>query len=364
MTRAPPRRTSWTSISLLAATLPAAGQETIAGRLVDASTGKPVAGAMVAVLDAQGVERDRRLSVASGSFQLSPAGPPPFSLVVERIGFRREELPLDGSGASLVVRLAAEAIELPGVTVVGESVCSISSEHTATPVAAAWDLVRATLARTRLAAPSGGGDVDAGAETAFDVVMYDGELDPDLNFRRFDADTLPTVAETPFAFVDSTALARTGWSEELEGRQVRYFAPSPGLLVSAWFQSNHCFALDVAMSDTLALRFRSSPDLPGSGIEGAFFLSRSPARVARAEFRHLIEGPSAPHQGGEIVLAHAGEGSWYVKEWWMRTPVFQPRHIPFAGPLARRLPRVYELAGYEFRGGVAIRRAPGGDERS
>ena len=343
-------------ISLLGAVLPVAGQETIAGRLVDASTGEAVADAMVAVLDAQGIERDRRLSNASGSFRLSPAGPPPFALVVERIGFRREELSLDRSESSLVVRLAAEAIELPGVTVVGEPVCSISSEGTAKPLAAAWDLVRATLARTRLAAPSGG------AETAFDVVVYDGELDPDLNFRRFDADTLPPVVGTPFAFVDSAALAQTGWSAELEGRRVRYFAPSPGLLSSAWFQSNHCFALEAAMSDTLALRFRSSPDLPGGGIEGAFFLSRLPARVARAEFRHLTEGPPAPHQGGEIVLAHAEDGALYVKVWWMRTPVFRPRHIPFAGPLARHLPRVLELAGYEVRGGMAIRRAPGGDE--
>ncbi len=350
------RRAAWTLALLVAAAFPVAGQEHVAGRLVEASTGDPVADAMVALLDGRGLERDRRLSSASGRFRLSPAGPPPFTLVVEPIGFRRHELSLDLPGRGLVVRLTAEAIELPPVLVVGERACSISSQPPSKSVVAAWDLVRATLARTTLAGSSQG----VGAEKTYDVTTYEGEMDPALNFRRFEADTLPELEGPPFAFVDSAALAETGWSEELEGRRVRYVAPSPGLLLTAWFQSNHCFALEAVTPDTLQLRFRSASELPGGGIEGAFVVSRLPARVARVEFRHLAAGPPAPEQGGEIVLAHAADGSWYVREWWMRTPVFKSRPTSVAGPLGRALGRWrHELVGYEVRGGIATRRPPG-----
>lgn len=348
-------RPAWTLAALLVgAASPVAGQEVAKGRLVDASTGEPVGDAMVAVLDGRGVEQDRRLTGRSGGFEVLLTGSPPFTLVVERIGFRRQELPLDPSGPEFVLRLTAEPIELPGMTVASEPVCSISSQAASEPLGAAWDLVHATLARTTLgAAPR-----EDGNASAFDVVTYFAEMDRDLNFRSFVADTL-VLEGAPFAFVDSTALEATGWSEQLEGSQVRYFAPSPGFLLSAWFRANHCFALEATAPDTLALRFRSAPELAGAGIEGAFFLDRAASRVATVEFRHLTEGPQAPHQGGEIVLADAGDGSWYVQEWWMRTPIFESRPTSFRGPLASVLPRWrQELGGYRVRGGLASRRTP------
>ena len=83
-------------------------------------------------------------------------------------------------------------------------------------------------------------------------------------------------------------------------------------------------------------------------------LSRSAARVASVEFRHLTDGPAAPEQGGEIVLAQAQDGAWYVQEWWMRTPIFARRPTNFRGPLALGLARWRdELIGYRFRGGIA-----------
>ena len=120
-------RCAWALAALLGAASPVGGQELAKGRLVDASTGEPVGDAMVAVLDGRGVEQDRRLTGRSGTFEVLLAGSPPFTLVVERIGFRRHALPLDPGGRELVVRLTADPIELPGVTVATEPVCSISS---------------------------------------------------------------------------------------------------------------------------------------------------------------------------------------------------------------------------------------------
>lgn len=122
---------------LVGAASPVAGQEVAKGRLVDASTGEPVGDAMVAVLDGRGVEQDRRLTGRSGGFEVLLTGSPPFTLVVERIGFRRQELPLDPSGPEFVLRLTAEPIELPGMTVASEPVCSISSQAASEPLGAA-----------------------------------------------------------------------------------------------------------------------------------------------------------------------------------------------------------------------------------
>ena len=306
---------------------------------------------MVAVLDGDGVEQLRRLSGPAGEFELPLIGPPPHALVVERIGFRRREFALDGRDGHLTLRLTADPIELPGVTVATEPVCSISSRTTSEALGAAWDLVRATLARAMLA---GALQAGRGETTAFDVATYEGEMDPNLNFLRVDVDTMVLEGASPFAFVDATALDETGWADMLEDRQIRYFAPSPSLLLTAWFQANHCFALEEATADTLALHFRSAPGLKDAGIQGAFFLTRETARVARVEFRYLTGGPPAPHQGGEVVLAEGEEGSWYVGEWWMRTPIFKSTPTNFRGPVARRLPQWrQELAGYRARGGVA-----------
>lgn len=307
---------------------------------------------MVALLDGQGIERDRRLSGGSGRFALSVDGAPPYAVVVERIGFRRHERPVETLGRELELRLVAEPIELPGVTISTEPVCSISSGATGSALGDAWELVRATLARTTLGSADG--------EAVFEAATYSGEMDEELNFREMVADTAVRREGTPFAFVDSATLEDTGWAEDLGDRRVRYFAPSPGLLVSPWFQANHCFALEAEGPDTLLLLFRSAPETTGAGIEGAFVLSRSAGRVAKVEFRHLTGGPPAPQQGGEIVLARTSEGHWYVREWWMRTPIFKSRPTDFGAPAGLRLPRWRdELMGYRVRGGVARERPTG-----
>lgn len=346
--RASARPAVWAGALLIGSAVPLTGQ-VVDGRLLDAATGDPVAEAMVALLDGEGVERDRRMSGGSGQFRLMVDGPAPYAIVVERIGFRRHEVPVEDLGRELELRLLAEPIELPGVTVSTEPVCSISSAATGGALGDAWELVRATLARTTL----GSADGDA----VFDVATYSGEMDPELNFREVVADTAVKREGAPFAFVDSATLEDTGWAEDLGDRRVRYFAPSPGLLVSPWFQANHCFALEAEGPDTLLLLFRSAPEMTGAGIEGAFVISRSAARVAKVEFRHLAAGPPAEQQGGEIVLARTRGDSWYVREWWMRTPIFKSRPTNFGGPSGLRLPRWRkELTGYRFRGGAAVER--------
>lgn len=77
----------------------------------------------------------------------------------------------------------------------------------------------------------------------------------------------------------------------------------------------------------------------------------------KVEFRHLTPGQAAEQQGGEIVLARTRGDSWYVREWWMRTPIFKSRPTNFGGPSGLRLPRWRkELTGYRFRGGAAVER--------
>lgn len=291
-------RTGTLVAALLLAAVPLTGQ-VVGGRLLDAATGEPVAGAMVALLDGEGVERDRRLSGGSGRFALSVDGPAPYAVVVERIGFRRHEWAVEAMGRELELRLVAKPIELPGVTISTEPVCSISSGETGSALGDAWELVRATLARTTLGSADG--------EAVFEAATYSGEMDEELNFREMVADTAVRREGAPFAFVDSATLEDTGWAEDLG--------------------------------------------------EGAFVLSRSAGRVAKVEFQHLTDGPPAPQQGGEIVLARTSEGHWYVREWWMRTPIFKSRPTDFGAPSGLRLPRWRdELVGYRVRGGVARER--------
>lgn len=96
----------------------AADSGTVRGMVVDAESGAPLPGTIVQIVELRRAE----LTNADGGFQLSRIPPGRYTVAIERLGYRRQTHTVEVDGLNspvLEVRLAAAAIELPGMMVTG-----------------------------------------------------------------------------------------------------------------------------------------------------------------------------------------------------------------------------------------------------
>ena len=98
------------SLLLATAILPAAAQQRLIGKILDATTGLPVPYASISVLNTTA----GTTSNAEGEFELKAALPG--QLVVSELGHRRDTVTVAATTAPLLVRLQPAAVALPEVT--------------------------------------------------------------------------------------------------------------------------------------------------------------------------------------------------------------------------------------------------------
>jgi hypothetical protein len=97
--------------------------QSVRGRVLDDSTGTPVAGARVDLLDLGGRVVHQGVTLQDGAFRLSAARPGQYRLIVRRLGYVPRTTPLLDLVASdtvaVAVRLTTAAVTLAPVTIVG-----------------------------------------------------------------------------------------------------------------------------------------------------------------------------------------------------------------------------------------------------
>lgn len=103
---------------------PASGQQ-VRGTITDGSAGSPLAGALVALFDADSVVRATTLSDAGGGFILRAPLGDSLRLRVQRIGYAGlESVPIllaPGDSLSLEIHMRPQPVAIEGVTATGES---------------------------------------------------------------------------------------------------------------------------------------------------------------------------------------------------------------------------------------------------
>lgn len=109
------------ALAAVAAAAPIALAQTISGTVAEAATGRPLDGALVMLMDQEGVIENQTVSRSDGGFSLAAPHTGPWTLAVELLGFRtiRSE-PVEvmrGEWIILEVTMAAEAIPLDPVVV-------------------------------------------------------------------------------------------------------------------------------------------------------------------------------------------------------------------------------------------------------
>ena len=293
-------------------------------RVVEAERSTPVSGALVLLLDREGVERRRGVTSEGGRVRLQVPAAGAYRLRLLRIGYVAWESPVlevAAEARDVELRVASQRVVLPDVVVVGRSVCGPSSAGD-TATMALWEeaqkafgLARETVLRRRL---------------RFRSVERVQDLDTDGALIGERASSLPSgLTSWPVRSPAVESLAAHGFVTHLENlvQGPTWFGPDPEVLLSDFFLDSHCFHTVPSGAGTPAgwvgLGFEPAPVPHKPDIRGTIWVDRESAELRRLEFAYETLPSWATHAtaGGRLEFARLPGGLWIVQRWTLRVPV-------------------------------------------
>jgi Carboxypeptidase regulatory-like domain len=296
--------------------------QAIRGSLVEAGSGAPVEGAAVLLLDEAGDRLAWVLTDAAGRYQFVLESGGRYRLSAERIGHAGATSDIlevqPGETLRYRMELAFEAITLAEIRVEGSRRCEIRpAEGVAT--ARVWDEARKAL--------------DATAGTArnelYGFVLRRFRRELDRSARRVLEETSSVDRRTlsqPFRSRPAAELLEDGFVRR-DGEDWIYDAPDAEVLLSDLFLDTHCMRLVEAEDGTdesIGLAFEPVGDRDVPDIEGTLWLDRSSGRLLSLEYQYvnLDTRISSDRLGGEMRFLGLPDGTWIVRQWSIRMPVF------------------------------------------
>jgi protocatechuate 3,4-dioxygenase beta subunit len=347
------------ALAALAAAPDSGVAQLVTGTLTDATTGEPLQGAFVTLLDPAGDERAQGLSNTAGRFFLRPRAPGRYRIRVERIGFAtRTSEPVEVGPDETVERslaLSTEAIQLEGLRVGGEQRCRVrpgEGERTAR----IWDEARKAL---RVAAWAGDEEV-----VAYRVERFRRSLDRRgrvLDERRERASGVSRGS--PVRSLPARELQEEGYIRPAEGDTWDYFAPDARVLLSDAFLDTHCLETRDGEGEREGLVGVGFEPVDRGGppdIRGTFWLDEATAELRFLEYAYTdLPYPVEDDElGGRVEFGRVPDGPWIVRSWSIRMPRVAARPAP-RGPGGAG-DRVYELMGITEVGGDVAPAGEGG----
>ncbi|MEJ2679240.1 MAG: carboxypeptidase-like regulatory domain-containing protein [Gemmatimonadota bacterium] len=308
------------ALALSVTAVPAAAQ-LVTGRLVDRTTGEPLDGAFVVLVDSTGVDRGGILTNREGRYFLRVPGPGRYTIRAERIGYASatsEPLMLAADETRVYdMAVSTQAIELESIRVTAEQRCTVHPGSGAR-IAAVWNEARKAL---QLAVWT-----EQQRVVRYRVVNFERELDPEtLRVRRETRTGASGYADgSPYRSLAPEDLAEHGYIRPSEATGWTYYAPDAGVLLSDAFLDGHCLELeqDAGRPGLIGLAFRPVERSDRPDIEGVLWLDRRSAELRYLEFSYttLPFPVSAAHIGGRVDFARVAGGPWIVRSWWIRMP--------------------------------------------
>ena len=334
------RRAAFVLVLALCRTLPAAAQ-VVRGVVLEATSGTPIEGAMLVVMDGGSHVAARILTDATGGFVTKLPRVGTYQVRVDRIGY--ESLTTDSfevpeSGTFRRILVPIHAVELAGLDVSGAKRCEVRPE-VGRATATVWE-----EARKALEAAAWTVETDQYRYQLLHFVRY---LDPDgrrtlEEYRNFST----SPGRQAYVSRAADALADSGYVQELVGGKLSYFAPDADVLLSDTFLDTHCMRLEEGENGLVGLAFEPVKGRKLSEIHGVLWMDAATAALTRMEYRYtnLGRGPAAGDAGGEVHFGHLPAGTWIVREWHIRMPLFQ-----------RTREGRFLRTGYQEEGGVVWR---------
>ena len=294
------------------------------GVVTDESTGAPIRGAFVLLLNEQGKRIAGVLSGERGEFVFrAPAGR--YTLRAERIGHTTRTLPAFSlepfQTQTFAITLGVAALRLREISVRGEDRCTNRPDGSRA-TAEVWAEARKALAVAAW--------VQSGP-AMFQTRAY--ETDLDLNLKAIAPPKYRfgnAAGKQAYHAIDPDTLARFGYVRSRNGETYLY-GPDADLLLSNSFLTQHCFKLE-RRSDRRGLiglsfepiRGRRLPD-----IEGTLWLDESTAELRFIEYGYTgVEGwDDRRYSGGRTEFQQLPNGAWVVRRWYVRAPNLQRTNV-------------------------------------
>ncbi len=345
----------WAAALLLTAPAVLTGQ-TVRGRVVDATTGRPLIGALIDLRDGSGRVLQSTLTPASGIFVLTAPAPGTYLYRAAAIGYSpRGPLIVNVSAGGVTVgdvALAATAMRLPDLLAVSRGrYCgkkSLSDEtfgRLLESAHSALDIIAATIRSRELRFTV----TEIRTRTLYGAMG---------GITTADTTTLPLLA-WPVQSIDPDSLRQFGFSREVRPGDPDtrvYYGPDPRVLFADWFLDGHCFSLArfKAGDDTLHVRFVPVRKSRLVDISGELLLDAHHLSLLQFTFTHenLPNWVTPNGAGGDMRFVALPSGLWMVATWEIWAPI-EGLPTTWHGP---------EMAGItEIRGSVSgVARVTGG----
>ena len=338
----------WCLGAVLFLTAPLSAQA-ISGILVESETGAPVEGASVMLLSRDGERLDWRLTTAAGRFDFRTPEPGTYLLRADRIGHARvlsDPIPID-RGVTVVYRLETplEAIVLAGIEVESSRRCEVRPGQ-GMSTATVWEEARKALEATSRTSGL--------AVYRYMIRRHERELDARGRRVRNEQSRIlrGQVMTSPFRSLDVENLLENGFVRP-DGEGSIYYGPDADVLLSDAFLDTHCMSLAEGEDEAeglLGLSFEPTEDRGVTDIRGILWLDPANAELQWLDFGYeFLDVPNSERLGGRIRFHGLPNGTWIVREWYIRMPLLQAY---FGRGRGRGRPR---LVGLKEEGGFVLR---------
>jgi hypothetical protein len=353
--------------SVLPTAARAQSPEGVLGSVTAGDTGRPLEGAMVLLLNAEGGRVNGVLSATNGWFRVAAPGPGRYRLRVERIGYLSTDTDLFEVAAGQTVErkvvTSVKPVQLAQIDVSGGRRCEVRpAEGMAT--ATVW-----AEARKALEAATWSTEREM---YQFAWMRFERSLDESgRRILREQRSFNRHFTSQPFSAADPKKLAAGGFVETLRNGEWQYYAPDASVLLSDPFLDTHCMRLERREQDgtrMIGLAFepisgRSLPD-----VAGVVWLDQGTAQLRTIEYKYvnlLRELGNNHDAGGELNFVALPNGTWIVKDWRIRMPrISEERDIQ--GRIRRYVVTAYQDEGGSVqqvqtnRGGIVLDELRGG----
>ena len=338
-------------LALACATASGTAAQIVRGRVLEEGSGAPLAGAMIVLTDAAGTQAGRVLTNDLGAFVLRAPQAGTYTLRADRIGYASATSPplelAPGAAVSHDLVVPVQAIVLANITVEGERRCVLRPEG-GLDVARVWEEARKALAAAAF--------TDETSVYRYHTMKYERDMDPEArtvqNEQRIFSDLMQRQT---FVSRPVEELMTDGFVQEEESGTF-FYAPDANVLLSDTFLDSHCLRVREGEDETEGLiglafepvgrRSRGHID-----IRGVMWLEPESSELQWMEYRYadLDADVRSPHLGGKVVFTGLPNGTWVVREWYIRMPRAGVRPNPFTN-----IPQRF-LAGIRETGALVMR---------
>ncbi|MBB4638188.1 carboxypeptidase regulatory-like domain-containing protein [Longimicrobium terrae] len=299
-----------------------AADGTIQGELVEEGTGRPIAGALVVLMNEAGARLTATLTDTDGRFVLRVRNAGRYSLRAERVGYATttsRTIDLE-DGATVTQRLTARVrgVELQGIAVRARSRCERTPDAgPATQLL--WEEIRKALESTAWTQQEG--------LHTYVVRHWTRDMGPvTLRIARETTRMDTTAASTPFRTAPAAELRDRGWVQAEDGETV-FYGPDAAALLAPEFLETHCFRAVPHPTDATRVGLAFEP-VRGRGrpdVRGTLWVARDSAALREMEFGYTgLEGSAYDRRmGGWVNFDRLASGAWIVRRWNIRTPMIR-----------------------------------------